>query len=478
MRCLWADFMANKGFSDQTLHRVTITCVSSRPARVDRYVELGLTSANPGRQVDAVDVAVEALAEDDSVERLVELDRDLHQVLLALDIEAGDLGHIRLSLWPRIILLLGGLHIGGCRIRGLRGVLLFGRLWCGGVLGWLRAGRLWFVGRPWLRLVGRLGLVRGLRWGRGWTVCWLLGPLWGRRPGLRLGSLIRLLLGRRPGLVLGRGWPRLRLRLVGRLWWGRPPLWGRGLVRRLLLGRRWSVCRLGWRRPVLGATGDHDGAGLDREGERHRDGTAWLRLWWRRVVLGLGRGLGGSIRVDGGSLGGSIALLGYWCRGRGRLWGVVAVLCWGCSCCMFHVVASSMLAVVAMSSSVSLLGKDLLGQLALLGQLVISDERLISEVYPVLGRGEVTGHTDSLNYGNGLLLLGANLQQEVVRWGGAGSPSMRPLCVGAMIMQNGSSKDLVIRIRIGVDGERQKEREVVVTRVCCPCPGGRNGCQG
>ena len=96
---------------------------------------------------------------------------------------------------------------------------------------------------------------------------------------------------------------------------------------------------------------------------------------------------------------------------------------------MFHVVASSMLAVVAMSSSVSLLGKDLLGQLALLGQLVISDERLISEVYPVLGRGEVTGHTDSLNYGNGLLLLGANLQQEVVRWGGAGSPSMRPLNV-------------------------------------------------
>ena len=472
MRCLWTDFMANKGFSDQTLHRVTITCVSSRPARVDRYVELGLTSANPGWQVDAVDVAVEALAEDDSVERLVELDRDLHQVLLALDIEAGDLGHIRLSLWPRIILLLGGLHIGGCRIRGLRGVLLFGRLWCGGVLGWLRAGRLWFVGRPWLRLVGRLGLVRGLRWGRGWTVCWLLGPLWGRRPGLRLGSLIRLLLGRRPGLVLGRGWPRLRLRLVGRLWWGRPPLWGRGLVRRLLLGRRWSVCWLGWRRPVLGATGDHDGAGLDREGQRHRDRTAWLRLWWRRVVLGLGRGLGGSIRVDGGSLGGSIALLGYWCRGRGRLWGVVAVLCWGCSCCMFHVVASSMLAVVAMSSSVPLLGKDLLGQLALLGQLVISDERLISEVYPVLGRGEVTGHTDSLNYGNGLLLLGANLQQEVVRWGGAGSPSMRPLCVGAMIMQNGSSKDLVIRIRIGVDGERQKEREVVVTRVCCPCPGG------
>jgi len=82
---------------------------------------------------------------------------------------------------------------------------------------------------------------------------------------------------------------------------------------------------------------------------------------------------------------------------------------------MFHVVASSMLAVVAMSSSVSLLGKDLLGQLALLGQLVISDERLISEVYPVLGRGEVTGHTDSLNYGNGLLLLGAHLGEQNCR---------------------------------------------------------------
>jgi hypothetical protein len=82
---------------------------------------------------------------------------------------------------------------------------------------------------------------------------------------------------------------------------------------------------------------------------------------------------------------------------------------------MFHVVASSMLAVVAMSSSVSLLGKDLLGQLALLGQLVISDERLISEVYPVLGRGEVTGDTDSLNYGNSLLLLGANLGEQNCR---------------------------------------------------------------
>ena len=124
---------------------------------------------------------------------------------------------------------------------------------------------------------------------------------------------------------------------------------------------------------------------------------------------------------------------------------------------MLNMMTCTVLFVVPMATSVSLLGKDLLGQLALFGQLVVSDELFIAEVYPIISRGEITGHTDSLNYGNGLLLLGANLQQEVVRWGGAGSPSMRPLCVGAMIMQNGSSKDLVIRIRIGVDGERQKE---------------------
>ena len=179
----------------------------------------------------------------------------------------------------------------------------------------------------------------------------------------------------------------------------------------------------------MGATRDHDGARLDREGQRHWDGATRLRLWWRRVVLGLGWGLWCPIRVDGGSLGGSVALLSHRGWGRRCLWGVVAILDWGCRCSMLDMMTCTMLSVVPMAASVSLLGKDLLGQLALLGQLVISDERLISEVYPVLGRGEVTGHTDSLNYGNGLLLLGANLQQEVVRWGGAGSPSMRPLYV-------------------------------------------------
>ena len=86
-----------------------------------------------------------------------------------------------------------------------------------------------------------------------------------------------------------------------------------------------------------------------------------------------------------------------------------------------------MLSVVAVATSVSFLSKDLLGQLALLGQLVVSNELFIAEVYPIIGRGEITGHTDSLNYGNGLLLLGAHLQQRVVRQGGAGSPSMRGL---------------------------------------------------
>ena len=97
---------------------------------------------------------------------------------------------------------------------------------------------------------------------------------------------------------------------------------------------------------------------------------------------------------------------------------------------MLDMMTCTMLSVVSVATSVSLLGKDLLGQLALFGQLVVSNELFIAEVYPIIGRGEITGHTDSLNYGNGLLLLGANLQQGLVRQGGAGSPSMRPLYEG------------------------------------------------
>jgi len=79
---------------------------------------------------------------------------------------------------------------------------------------------------------------------------------------------------------------------------------------------------------------------------------------------------------------------------------------------MFYMMSSTMLSVVAVATSVSFLSKDLLGQLALLGQLVVSNELFIAEVYPIIGRGEITGHTDSLNYGNGLLLLGAHLGEQ------------------------------------------------------------------
>jgi len=82
---------------------------------------------------------------------------------------------------------------------------------------------------------------------------------------------------------------------------------------------------------------------------------------------------------------------------------------------MFYMMTSTMLSVVAMAASVSFLSKDLLGQLALLGQLVVSNELFIAEVYPIIGRGEVAGHTDSLNYGNGLLLLGAHLGKQNCR---------------------------------------------------------------
>ena len=57
--------------------------------------------------MDAVDITVVALAEDDSLERLVEGNGDLHQVLLALNVKTGDLGHVLLGLRPGSILGLG-----------------------------------------------------------------------------------------------------------------------------------------------------------------------------------------------------------------------------------------------------------------------------------------------------------------------------------------------------------------------------------
>ena len=52
--------------------------------------------------MDAVDVGIVALAEDDSVERLVEFDGHLHQVLLALDVQRNDSRHVVNWRWPRV----------------------------------------------------------------------------------------------------------------------------------------------------------------------------------------------------------------------------------------------------------------------------------------------------------------------------------------------------------------------------------------
>ncbi len=66
-------------------------------------VKGGLGLAEAGRDVDAVDVAVVALAEDHAVEGPVENDPDPHHVLLALDLKVLDLGHVGwLGYLPRI----------------------------------------------------------------------------------------------------------------------------------------------------------------------------------------------------------------------------------------------------------------------------------------------------------------------------------------------------------------------------------------
>ena len=76
------------------------TCVSSCTARVDGNIKGGIASANTSWKVDTVHITVESLAEDDTIERLIKLDGHLHQILLALNVEAGDLGHVRLSVGP------------------------------------------------------------------------------------------------------------------------------------------------------------------------------------------------------------------------------------------------------------------------------------------------------------------------------------------------------------------------------------------
>ena len=84
-----------------------VTCVPGGSTGVDGDVELSVALPNTGGQVDTVDITVVTLAEDDSLERLVEGNGDLHQVLLALNVKAGDLGHVLLGLRPGSILGLG-----------------------------------------------------------------------------------------------------------------------------------------------------------------------------------------------------------------------------------------------------------------------------------------------------------------------------------------------------------------------------------
>ena len=75
--------------------------------------------------MDAVDVTVVSLAEDDPLERLVEGNGDLHEVLLALHIEAGDLRHVLLRLRPGSVLRLGSsrLDIRRCWVVGHRHIV-------------------------------------------------------------------------------------------------------------------------------------------------------------------------------------------------------------------------------------------------------------------------------------------------------------------------------------------------------------------
>uniref|UniRef100_A0A2M4D382 Putative secreted protein n=1 Tax=Anopheles darlingi TaxID=43151 RepID=A0A2M4D382_ANODA len=68
--------------------------VAGRTALVDTDVEAGRRLAEPGRQMNAVDVAVVALGEDDAEEGLVELDVHLHALLFALHVQRHDLGHV------------------------------------------------------------------------------------------------------------------------------------------------------------------------------------------------------------------------------------------------------------------------------------------------------------------------------------------------------------------------------------------------
>ena len=76
--------------------------VASSAARIDGDVKLGISPAQTGGKMDAVDVRVVTLGEDDAVEGFVDLNVHLHQVLFASHVKADNFGHVGLSLRPGV----------------------------------------------------------------------------------------------------------------------------------------------------------------------------------------------------------------------------------------------------------------------------------------------------------------------------------------------------------------------------------------
>ena len=168
---------------DILFHVCLPTCVASCPAAVDGDVKVSVALSRLGGKVDTVEVAEVSLAEDDTVEGLVELEGDLHQVLLTLNVEACDLRHVLLGLRPDGVSLRSrGLNVGRGGLAGnshvVRDIGLLRRLGLVTLLGRLRSG-----------------LVLGLPGGSGLGD--ILGPL-------GLGSRLVLGLGRRRS-ILGLG---------------------------------------------------------------------------------------------------------------------------------------------------------------------------------------------------------------------------------------------------------------------------------
>jgi len=83
--------------------------IASGAALMESNIEAGRAATQSRRQVDAVHVAVVTLGEDDAIEGFVELDEHLHAVLLALDVQGHDLGHVLDGSRPDLV-VTGGAH--------------------------------------------------------------------------------------------------------------------------------------------------------------------------------------------------------------------------------------------------------------------------------------------------------------------------------------------------------------------------------